>query len=246
MKTYGLLGYPLTHSFSKSFFEEKFKKESIVDTEYQNFSFKEIKEAVVHLKSLSGLRGFNITIPHKLHITNYLDEVSDVVKAIGSCNCVRVRNDQWSGFNTDVTGFIQSLKPLLKPHHKNALILGTGGVSKAVAYALQQLGIRFTFVSRSPAERMYGYDDLNEYVMAANPIIVNTTPVGMYPHVNEFPHIPYRYITPGHIVYDLIYNPAETLFLKKAGGHGAIIKNGSEMLVIQAEESWKIWNGLRR
>lgn len=242
MKTYGLIGYPLTHSFSRSFFSEKFITERITDCTYENFSFEKIEDAITHLKNLSSLGGINVTIPHKRSVIRFLDDFSAVCREIESCNCIKITGNKWIGYNTDVTGFMQSIQPLLKSYHKNALILGTGGASKAVAYSFRKLGISYQYVSRNPSEAMMAYEQLNRETLTSHTIIVNTTPLGMYPHINESPKIPYQFLTEKHLVYDLIYNPEETLFLKKARERKSVTKNGMEMLVIQAEESWKIWN----
>lgn len=242
MRVYGLLGFPLSHSFSKSFFTERFKEEEISDCIYENFSFEKIEDAVLFLRANKNLKGFNITIPHKVGILKYLDKISPACTEIQSCNCVRIENEKWEGFNTDVTGFTNSISPLLQPFHKNALIFGTGGASKAVEYSLKQLGIAYQMVSRTTTHGYLTYSDLSQDIINSHHLLINTTPLGMYPNVNECLPIPYQYITPKHLAYDLTYNPEETLFLKKAREKGAATKNGREMLIIQAEESWKIWD----
>jgi shikimate dehydrogenase len=242
MKTYGLLGFPLGHSFSRTFFAEKFKSEHVTDCVYENFSFGKVEDAVHYLRSLPSLKGFNITIPHKRNIMHYLDSSSPVCDEIQSCNTVKVSNGHWTGFNTDVVGFQKSLEPLLKNHHKSALVFGTGGASRAVVYVLKNLGIGYQMVSRKKSVGVLNYNVLTAEIIGSNPVLINTTPVGQYPEVDDCVPIPYDGITPDHLVYDLIYNPEETLFLKKARNRGAIIKNGKEMLILQAEESWRIWN----
>jgi shikimate dehydrogenase len=243
MRRYGLIGYPLTHSFSQRYFTEKFEREGIGDCTYSNFSLREIGElpAVLGDGSLCGL---NVTIPYKQQVISFLDALSPVVEEIGACNCIRVAAGLLTGHNTDVVGFEQSLVPRLGAHHRQALVLGTGGASKAVEYVLRKLGISYRLVSRRP--RMdtadVGYEDLDAALMAASTLVINTTPVGMYPHVDQCPPLPYEALTPKHYLFDLIYNPGLTLFLQKGEEMGAVVANGHEMLVLQAEESWRIWN----
>lgn len=242
MRTFGLLGFPLGHSFSKTYFAGKFRDENIADCVYENFSFEKIEAAVNYLKTLDNLCGFNITIPHKRNIIPYLDQTSPVCNQIKSCNTVRVVNGRWTGFNTDVTGFRNSLVPLLKKNHTKALVFGTGGASKAVIYVLEQLNIACTPVSRSAGTAILTYDQLTRDIIASNPVLINTTPLGQFPNIERAVPIPFNGISSAHLVYDLIYNPAETLFLKNAKQRGATTKNGEEMLVLQANESWNIWN----
>lgn len=242
MKIYGLLGFPLSHSFSKSFFREKFEKEGISDCRYENFSVENIEKAVAYLKNLKKLSGFNITIPHKRNIMKFLDEASPVCRKIQSCNCVKITNGVWSGHNTDITGFSESISPLLKPLHARALVFGTGGASRAITYALEELGVQYQLVSRKPSREVMTYDDLTPEIIHTHHILINTTPVGQFPDIEKAIPIPYEGITSMHLAYDLIYNPEETLFLKKAKSQGATVVNGKEMLIIQAEESWRIWN----
>ncbi|MCO6496117.1 MAG: shikimate dehydrogenase [Chitinophagaceae bacterium] len=242
MKTYGLLGYPLGHSFSRNFFKEKFEKEQIIGCEYVNFPFSDMKEAIDALRGNADLQGFNITIPHKVNILAYLDSMESVCAEIRSCNCVKVEQEKWRGFNTDVTGFENSLRPFLKPEHKKALVLGTGGASKAVNFVLQKLGIEVLEVSRMRRGKILSYSDLDKEILATHTLWVNTTPVGMAPHTEETLPLDFNMLTPDHLVYDLIYNPEKTRLLQIAEEKGAAIKNGLEMLVIQAEESWSIWN----
>lgn len=241
MKTYGLLGYPLGHSFSKNFFTAKFAEEHIEDCEYLNFSFPDIENAVSYLKSLQDLRGFNITIPYKEKIFPFLDSSSATVDEIQSCNCIKVLNGKWHGENTDTIGFEKSLIPLLNPLHRRALIFGTGGASKAVAFVLKKLGIDYQYVSRSKKAGALTYGELSREMISNHLILVNTTPVGMAPNAKELLPLPYGGITKNHLAYDLIYNPEKTSFLRQAANKGAITRNGLEMLMIQAEESWKIW-----
>jgi shikimate dehydrogenase len=243
MKIYGLVGYPLGHSFSQKYFSEKFLVENITDCQYQNFELKELDKEIPRLKNLSNLYGLNVTIPYKTQIISYLDELTEESREMNACNCIKISNGKWIGYNTDVTGFKKSFLPHLKSYHKKALILGTGGASKAVAFVLKKLGIKFLMVTRNneKSSSEINYDDISEKVLADCNIIINTTPVGMYPNVDAYPMIPYEYITDQFYFFDLIYNPAKTLFLSKAEEKGAVIENGEKMLIIQAEESWKIW-----
>lgn len=243
MKHYGLLGRTLTHSFSKSYFAEKFKKLGIADAFYQNFEIKSIDEFPLLLSAHPGLRGLNVTIPYKEEVLPFLTEKNDVVEAIGACNTIRIDGGKLGGFNTDVTGFRKALEPGLKPHHKKALVLGTGGASKAVCYVLDQLSIEYDLVSRRKGEGQCGYEDLGEELLSTHHLIVNTTPLGTYPNSNEDPPVPYEFITPQHFLFDLVYNPPKTKFLAEGEKRGAQISNGYAMLVEQAEESWRIWNG---
>ena len=243
MRLYGLIGYPLTHSFSKKYFAEKFEKEGWKDCSYELFPIASMAEFKNLLVKNPGLCGLNVTIPYKEQVLSFLDEKDEVVRKIKACNCIIVEKGKLRGFNTDVAGFERSLKPQLQPHDKNALILGTGGAAKAVEFVLQKLGITYKYVSRKPSVNNYSYEQITPAVIAAHPLIINTTPLGMYPKINEAPPIPYESLTPAHYLFDLVYNPERSLFLQKGEERGAAVKNGHEMLVIQAEESWKIWNG---
>jgi len=242
MKVFGLIGYPLSHSFSKGFFAEKFQKEGISDCIYENFSLEDISQFPALLEQQPDLRGLNVTIPYKEAVLPWLDELSPAAEQIKAVNCIQFHEGIRIGFNTDVMGFKRSLQPLLKPHHTNALVLGTGGAAKAVMFVLQELNIPYTVVSRRAHDGIITYDTLDKDIMTAHTIIINTSPLGMYPQVDAAPPIPYELITKHHLLYDLIYNPAETLFLKQGAAKGAAIKNGHEMLVLQAEASWDIWN----
>lgn len=241
---YGLIGKPLGHSFSATYFNDKFHREGI-DEHYNLFPLDSIEELPALLKNNPDLKGLNVTIPYKQEILPYLDYISDEAKQIGAVNVVKIlRKGQFvttKGFNSDVIGFESSLVPLLNPHIKNALVLGTGGASKAVVYVLEKLGIKPTLVSRTPKPGQLSYSELSEKIMADNLLIVNTTPLGMYPNIDISPNIPYQWITEKHVVFDLIYNPEETLFLKKAKEQGAKISNGLKMLYLQAEGAWAIW-----
>lgn len=243
-KHFALIGKNLGHSFSKSFFLEKFEKLKLHQHTYSNFEFKdESGLALFLLDDVYKLDGFNITIPYKETIIPYLDKLDKTASEIKAVNTVLIKNHKLIGFNTDVYGFKMSLKPMLKDVHKSALILGTGGASKAVAFALTLLGIKVQYVSRSPKNKeSLSYEDLNQALFETNTIIINCTPVGMFPDVNECLDIPYQYLNQAHIVYDLVYNPIESLFLKKAKSKGALISNGLAMLQFQAERAWDIWN----
>lgn len=245
MKQFGLIGYPLGHSFSHAFFAEKFEREGI-EAEYLNFAIPSIEEFPHIIETHDKLEGLNVTIPYKLQVIPFLDELSPAAQAIGAVNVVKiVRNCgevRLEGHNADVIGFCDSLKPLLKPQHTNALILGTGGASRAVDYGLRSLGIEPTFVSRTPREGQLSYADLTADIIDSHKLIVNTTPLGMHPKTDACPAVPYPLLTAKHLLYDLVYNPEETLFLRKGREAGAETKNGLEMLHLQALASWNIWN----
>jgi shikimate dehydrogenase len=242
MRLFGLIGYPLSHSFSKKYFTEKFEKQKLVDCRYENFSIASIENLPEVLKQNPELMGLNVTIPYKEQVIPYLYEASDAVKKIGACNCIKIQEGKLYGFNTDVIGVEKSIISSTKPEGKQALILGTGGAAKAVAFVLEKLGITYRFVSRKASENVYGYKDLTDSIIASNFVIINTTPLGMYPAVNEAPPINYNAVTNNHFLFDLIYNPEKTMFLEQGEKRGAAIKNGYEMLLLQAEESWKIWS----
>lgn len=241
MRQFGLIGFPLSHSFSQKYFAEKFEKEGIKGCNYRNYPIMSIKEFPLLLKE-HLLEGVNVTIPYKEQVLTFLTTQNDIVKKIGACNCIKVKNGELHGYNTDVAGFEQSLKKHLATSHKNALILGSGGAGKAVEFVLKKLKIAYRYVSRKPSYQSLSYEQLNEKVIREHTLIINTTPLGMYPNVTEAPPIPYQFLTGSHYLFDAIYNPGRTLFLQKGEAHGASIQNGLDMLVIQAEESWKIWN----
>lgn len=242
MRVFGLIGQTLKHSFSKVYFTQKFAELGITDCRYENFEIPSIDDFKALLDSQPELEGLNITIPYKEAVLPYLDVPAAVVKEVGACNCIKISGGRLYGFNTDVVGFRQSLQKVLLPHHQKALVLGTGGAAKAVHYALKELGISSTPVSRYKVAHGFIYEELTREVIEEHTLIVNTTPVGMYPKVDEAPSIPYEYLTPRHLLYDLTYNPSKTLFLQKGEERGARICNGQEMLELQAEESWRIWN----
>lgn len=247
-KTYGLIGYPLGHSFSRRYFNEKFANEGI-DAEYCNFEIPAITEFNDIVSNHPDLAGLNVTIPYKQQVIPYLDSLDDEAAAIGAVNVIKVIRDpeepetvRLIGYNSDVIGFRESIAPFITDERRKALILGTGGASKAVYHGLKSLGVEPVFVSRTPRDGMLSYDRLTPEVMAEYRVIVNSTPVGTYPDVESCPDIPYEYLTPGHLLYDLVYNPELTTFLKKGAEHGAAIKNGHEMLELQAIGAWNIWN----
>ncbi len=243
MRKFGLIGYPLGHSFSEKYFRDKFGKAGITDCIYSNYPIASISLLTEILKD-PGLRGLNVTIPYKEDVIPFLHASDIIVSETGACNCIRIEGGHLKGFNTDVKGFEESLTEKLKDSDKNALILGTGGSSKAVAWVLKKKGISFLFVSRktrSSADHIT-YGDLDARILKKHTLIVNTTPLGMAPETENCPSIPYEWIDSGHYLFDLIYNPSKTLFLEKGEINGARIKNGADMLAIQAEASWKIWN----
>ncbi len=242
---YGLIGKNISYSFSKDYFTQKFYRLGLDKSVYKNFDIENIEDFFLILENnIESLKGLNITIPYKEEVLEYLDEIDDTAKDIGAVNTIKILDDfKLKGYNTDVYGFNKSLKPLLKKQYKNALILGTGGASKAVAYALEQMHINYQFVSRNPKNNhIISYADISNEVMRKFQIIINCTPLGTYPNVDNYPNIPYQFITQEHLLYDLIYNPEETLFLKKGKEKKARIKNGLQMLELQAEQAWKIWN----
>lgn len=241
MKTFGLIGFPLTHSFSVKFFTDKFKREGITDCVYENFPIESIEELTSLLKQ-ENLYGLNATIPYKESVIAYLDEIDSTAEAIGAVNCIKISEGKLTGYNTDVYGFSESLKKFIGDAKLEALILGTGGSSKAVAFALGQLTIPYTFVSRSKKAEWLTYQDLTADIISEYKLIINTTPIGMYPQSVAKPEVPYEHLTSSHFLYDLIYNPEETQFLKQGTLHGSHTKNGLEMLYIQAEKAWEIWN----
>jgi shikimate dehydrogenase len=246
MKIFGLIGYPLTHSFSKKYFNNQFEREGTADCKYELFPLSNINEFSALLKANPMLKGLNVTIPHKISVLPFLNEIDVAAAAIGAVNCIafEFRNQQqWlKGYNTDAFGFSESLKPFLKAGHQRALILGDGGAAKAVKYVLNQLGITFQTVVRTAAEGAITYNKLTADIMLNHEIIINTTPLGTYPDISSAPAIPYELLTKEHLVYDLVYNPEETSFLQKAKLRGAVVKNGLEMLHLQADKAWAIWN----
>lgn len=242
-RRFGLLGRNISYSFSKGYFTEKFSKEHFEGCTYENFDIQEINAFIELKEKNTDLNGLNVTIPYKEAVIPFLDKLSKNAAQIGAVNTIKfTKKGKLKGYNTDYYGFKKSLEPLLEPHHKKALILGTGGASKGVAFALDQLDITYTFVSREAKENCIDYSLINATTFDNYQIIINCTPVGTSPNVDLFPLIPYEFFTEKHIAYDLIYNPAETQFLSKAKAQGAQIKNGLDMLIFQAEKAWKIWN----
>ncbi len=252
---FGLIGYPLGHSFSRKFFTEKFANEGI-DAEYLNFEIPDATMLLDVVRDNPNLRGLNCTIPHKQAIIPLLDELSDEARRIGAVNVIRISRDEATltmpqsqqrgfylkGYNSDIIGFTDSIKPLLKPHHTKALVLGTGGASKAICVGLEKMGIEWRYVSRRPAEGQFTYEDLTPAIIQEYSVIVNCSPVGMFPHVDECPALPYEAMSERNLLFDLVYNPLETLFMRRGAEHGATVKNGLEMLHLQALASWKFWN----
>ncbi|MFA6922723.1 MAG: shikimate dehydrogenase [Bacteroidales bacterium] len=250
MKLFGLIGYPLSHSFSKGYFAEKFSKEKVKNCEYELFPLEKISEFPLLIEKHKNLAGLNVTIPYKEKIINYLEKLDNTAKEVGAVNTIKFIHEKNKknlvGYNTDVFGFETTLKPLLESHHAKALILGHGGASKAVRYVLKKIGIECLFVELEEYKKEgdISWNEINENLIKNYFLIINATPLGMYPKVDEFPKIPYNCITPKHLLYDLVYNPEKTKFLELGEKQGAAIQNGLQMLHIQAEKSWEIWNTL--
>ena len=247
-KQYGIIGNPLCHSLSPKFFNERFAEKNIA-SEYLKFEIESIEEFPNIIKEHPMLVGLNVTIPYKQAVIPYLDELSEDAKAMGAVNVVKVETREdgskyLKGYNTDWYGFTESFKPLINDSHKKALVLGTGGASKAIAYSLEKLGIEYKLVSRTRRENGLCYEDITDDIMKEHTVLINTSPVGTFPNVKECPNIPYQHITANHVVYDLIYNPIETLFLRQAETCGARISNGWLMFVNQALKSYEIWEGI--
>jgi shikimate dehydrogenase len=246
MDKYGLIGYPLGHSFSINYFNQKFADEGI-NAKYMNFEIPSIDALAEVLDSNPELKGLNVTIPYKQKVMEFLDQISPEARAIGAVNVIRVTHEgkdiKLKGFNSDVIGFTQSIEPMLEPYHKKALILGTGGASKAIDYGLKSLGLETVFVSRYRRPETICYEDITPDVVKEYNVIVNCTPIGMFPKTEECPLLPYEAMDEKNIHYDLIYNPDETLFMKMGAERGASVKNGLEMLLLQAFASWEFWNG---
>jgi shikimate dehydrogenase len=241
MKQYGLIGYPLGHSFSKNYFEEKFAKEHLQDCTFELFPIEKIETFIEIIATQKNLQGLAVTIPHKEAVMPLLTEISDAAKAIGAVNCIKIIDGKTIGYNTDVIGFEKSLLPLLQTHRNKALVLGTGGASKAVQYVLKKLSIPFLLVSRNKTNNTITYENISAKIIQTHTLIINTTPLGMTPNEEGFADIPYHLLTSKHLLYDLIYKPEKTLFLQKGEEQGCVIKNGFEMLILQAEENWEIW-----
>lgn len=259
LSKFGLIGYPLGHSFSKSYYLEKFEREGIQGVDYDLYPLETISDFPRLLAEDPLLLGVNVTIPYKIAVMNYLDALSPEAAAIGAVNCIRIERNAGGqaylkGYNTDVFGFAQSLQPLLKDWHRRALVLGNGGAARAVCYALEHLGIEWRLVSRTPQKQQMdtgapqlqlGYDELDQDIFEKHLLIINTTPLGTFPAIDQAPDIPYKWLGAQHLLYDLIYNPAETTFMSKGKAQGATVKNGHEMLILQAERNWDIWTADR-
>jgi shikimate dehydrogenase len=258
VRLFGLIGFPLTHSFSEKYFAEKFKRENIADADYKLFPIASIEKLPELIAVNPDLIGLNVTIPYKEKIIPFLDELDEIAKTVGAVNTILITRPSppfsvprpffLKGYNTDVYGFRQSIKPFLTSAHERALILGTGGASKAIEFVLNQIGVECIFVSREKkkiaGKTILTYDELNSYVIDSCKLIVNCSPVGTFPDINEFPNLPYGSITKEHLLYDLVYNPAETEFLERGKAQGAETMNGLDMLKLQAEKAWEIWNSM--
>ncbi len=243
MRKFGLIGNPLEHSFSKKYFTEKFEKEKMPDCSYELFPIPSLDDLIPILKENPELEGLNVTIPYKQQVLRRLNSIARIPVGLESCNCIKIIDGKFFGYNTDIIGFEKSISPLLKPHHQGALVLGNGGASAAVIHVLKKLGISYDIVSRTLDKgATLTFQDLNDELVKKNLLIINTTPVGMFPKDKEAVPIPFDSLGSQHLCYDLIYNPEKTIFLQMAETQGAVIKNGLEMVQIQADESWKIWN----
>lgn len=247
MNLYGLIGFPLSHSHSQEYFEQKFEREGVTNAYYRLFPIENLQLLNEMVHAYDKLKGLNVTIPYKEQVIQHLDALSEEARKIGAVNLIHISRSEekaiLSGFNTDWIAFRDSLKPLLGDHHQRALVLGSGGAARAVVYSLLQLGIDYTIVSRHPyAGRQLNYYELDRGIIESHHLIINTTPLGMHPETEEAPAIPYEFLSPWHLCYDLIYNPAITTFLKTGRRYGAVTKNGMDMFKRQAEESWNIWN----
>jgi shikimate dehydrogenase len=244
MKIYGLIGYPLDHSFSKQYFTEKFLREELNDCRFDLFPLASISEFPSLIDTIPDLNGLAVTIPYKESIISFLTRLDPSAQAVGAVNCIKISGKELTGYNTDITGFEFSFLPLLQAHHKKALILGTGGSSKAAQFVLNKLGIPFILVTRAELNKagFLNYRQLDRHIIKEHTVIINCTPSGMKPNVEECPNIPYEYLTPEHYLFDMIYNPSRTAFLQKGERAGAVTKNGLDMLMLQAEENWHRWN----
>jgi shikimate dehydrogenase len=244
MNKLGLLGKNISYSFSRAYFKQKFENENITNTTYENFDIDSIELFPSIIKNTQNLKGLNVTIPYKEAVLPYLDKINKKAQAIGAVNTIKItKKGKLVGYNTDCYGFKKTLKPFLKAHHKNALILGTGGASKAIAFTFKELGINFSYVSRKQSEHVsFTYESLTEKIIKEHQIIVNSTPLGTFPNIEDCPNIPYSAITSNHILFDLIYNPEETKFLRLGKQQQALPINGLNMLKLQAEKAWSIWN----
>jgi shikimate dehydrogenase len=246
MRKYGLIGFPLGHSFSKQYFTNKFILEAIQDCEYENYELSDLIMLTTLLKENNNICGLNVTIPYKTEVIKFLDSVDSEALEAGAVNVIKIFSTQdrrfLKGFNTDIYGFRETLVPYLNSSVKSALVFGTGGSSKAVAYVLRKLGLSVTFVSRNAGADSVKYSDINDKIISENRLIVNTTPLGMHPDIHSFPDFNYQWLSNNHILYDLVYNPERTQFLEKGKEQGCTVITGKEMLILQAEKSWSIWN----
>lgn len=246
MQLFGLIGFPLSHSFSKLYFTQKFTVQGIVNARYELFPLANIQEFTTLCAQNPHLKGLNVTIPYKEAVIPYLAELDEEARQIGAVNTIAfLPHGRTKGYNTDVYGFEQTLVPLLQPYHRRALVLGTGGAAKAVVFVLGKLQIPYWQVSRNPAPGQLHYGQIDQKLLQTCTVVVNTTPLGMYPNIHLFPPLPYQFAGKQHLFYDLVYNPEQTLFLEKAARQGAIIQNGLQMLHLQAERAWQIWNNNR-
>ncbi len=243
MRRFGLIGYPLSHSFSKTWFDEKFEREGLTGCSFENYPLTSIEQLPGLLEQQPGLEGLAVTIPYKYAVLKYLHDRTGIPAGLPACNCIRIRNGSLAGFNTDHIGFEKSLSPLIGEQHTRALVLGNGGSAAAVKFVLRKLGIVYQVVSRQlHDDASLTYADVDKQVIEDHKLIINTTPLGMFPNTDACPPIAYDFITPEHILFDLVYNPAITLFLSHGAESGAVIRNGQEMLILQAAENWRIWN----
>lgn len=242
MKKFGLIGYPLSHSFSKSFFDKKFDRENILDAEYQNYPLEKIEDFLSLIESIPDLKGLNVTTPYKETIIPYLTELDETAKAVAAVNTIKFIDGKRIGYNTDAWGFAKSLMGMVSSDTKTALIIGDGGAAKAVKYVLDRIGIKYQSVNRTKKQGVLSYDELSNELISSTKLFIQTTPLGTFPNIEEMPPIPMDAINSGHKAIDLIYNPDESLFLKKMKEKGAKTKNGLEMLQVQALEAWRIWN----
>ncbi len=246
MRKFGLIGYPLGHSFSQKYFTAKFEREEIENCSYELFPLENIDDVRLLFEINKNLLGLNVTIPYKEQIIDYLDELDVTASRIGAVNCIKIEDPEFTrikkGYNTDCLGFRDALQPHLQKHHTKALVLGTGGSAKAISYALEELHIEHRFVSRQLGNTHLHYTDIDKTILDTYPVVINCTPLGMFPDTDKEPAIPFRYLTPYHLCFDLVYNPQETKFLQLAKDHGALAVGGYAMLCNQAEYAWKIWN----
>lgn len=242
-RLFGLIGFPLIQSFSKKYFDKKFEREGLTNCRFQNFPIPSIDSFLPDvINANTALQGIAVTIPYKRQVLSFLDDRTNIPAELDACNCIRVRNGKLEGHNTDAKGFEESLKPLLSPAHRKAIILGSGGAAQAIRYSLNNLQIENVTVSRTASEDLLTYSDLDQGMMMDHKLIINTTPAGMFPDVEGYPDIPYHLLTSEHLLYDVVYNPVVTEFMKRGLKMGSCAVNGEEMLAIQAEENWRIWN----